>query len=91
MYTQTFISSVIQSAKDNDNFEQLREQIPLGIDMAGKVVTAQKYSGALAWRHICVTGSRRMDCICNLLITLSCFYEKDEVNFIILSPRLKYA
>ena len=91
MFTQTFISSVIQSAKDNDNFEQLREQIPLGVDMTDNVVTAQKYNGALAWKHICVTGSRRVECICHLLIALSCFYEKDEANFVIFSPRLKYA
>lgn len=91
MYTQTFISSVIQSAKNNDNFEQLRAEIPLGIDMTGNVITAQKYNGAVAWKHICITGNRRVECICNLLITLSCFYEKSEANFIILSPRLKYA
>ena len=91
MRTETFIMEIMQRAKEKGNFEELRRQIPLGLDMGGEIVTAQKRTGAVALRHTCVTGSRRVECICNMLIMLSCFYEKYEVNFIILSPRKKYA
>ena len=91
MRTETFIMEIMQTAKENGNFEELRGQIPLGVDMGGDVVTAQKRAGSVALRHTCVTGSKRVECICNMLIMLSCFYEKDEANFIILSPRKKYA
>ena len=81
----------MSSANDYNQLKQLRQQIPLGLDMAGNVVTAQKRHGAVALKHTCVTGSRRVDCICNLLMTFSCLYDKEEVSFIILSPRKRYA
>ena len=91
MRTERFISIIMQFAKEKDNIEELRRQVPLGLDMAGEIVTSQRRNGPVALKHICVTGSKRVEYICNLLITLSCLYDKEEANFIILSPRTKYA
>ncbi len=91
MRTEALISKIYQFAKDKEKFEELRRELPLGMDMSGEIVRAQKRTGVVSLRHTCVTGSKRVDCICNMLITLSCLYEKDEVNFIILSPQSRYA
>lgn len=91
MRTEAFISEISQLAKEEEKFEELKRGIPLGLDMSGAFVLAQKRKGIVSLRHTCVTGENRVDCICNMLITLSCLYEKDEANFIVLSPQTKYA
>ena len=90
MRTETFISEISQFAQEKGGFEEVKRGVPLGLDMSGEIVLAQKRTGVVSLRHTCVTGDRRADCIGNLLIVLSCLYEKDEANFIILSPNPKY-
>ena len=91
MRTETFISEISHLAQEKGGFEEVRRGIPIGLDMSGEIVLAQKRTGIVSLRHTCVTGDRRADCIGNLLIILSCLYEKEEANFIILSPNTKYA
>ena len=42
MRTEEFIEKVSQESKDNARFEELKRGLPLGEDMGGNIVLAQK-------------------------------------------------
>lgn len=90
MRTEEFISSVSRSSKENEEFEKLRKGVPLGEDVSGKIVLAQRQEKTLTVRNTCVTGAGRTNFIRRLLITVSCLYDKNEACFFILSPRAEY-
>ncbi len=89
MKSDEFISSLSALAADDDKFEKMRTDIPLGVDSAGNFMYARK-SGTFFSRHTCVTGSGRSAFIRRLLVTLSCLYEKSEICFFVLSPHTEY-
>ena len=90
MRTEDFITSVSKLAKENERFEELRKGVPIGEDVTGNVVLAQKREKVLTVRNVCVTGAGRTNFIRRMLITLSCLYEKDEACFLVLSPHNEY-
>lgn len=90
MRTEDFIASVSELSKENEKFEELRKGMPIGEDVTGNIVLAQKRDKALTVRNTCVTGVGRTNFIRRLLITLSCLYEKEEACFLVLSPRAEY-
>ncbi len=90
MRTEEFISAVSQSSKENEEFDKIRKGLPLGEDMSGHILLAQKREKPLTVRNTCVTGVGRTNFIRRLLITVSCLYEKGEACFFILSPRAEY-
>lgn len=89
MRAEEFITFVMQTAKDNEKFETMRQGLPVGKDNVGNVVLAQK-QGNVMMKNVCVTGASRVGFIKRLLITLSCLYEPSDACFLILSPRASY-
>lgn len=89
MRSEEFIAKISQAVAEKENLETLRKGIPLGVDAQGNVVLAKKR--ACAYNQVCVTGVKRSAFICRTLLTLSCLYDKDEAQFLILSPREEYA
>ena len=90
MRTEEFIASVSKLSKENEKFEELRKGIPIGEDVTGNIVLAQKREKVLTVRNVCVTGVGRTNFIRRLVITLACLYEKEEACFLVLSPHGEY-
>jgi hypothetical protein len=90
MRSEEFIATISQMAEDTEKFEEVRKGIPLGMDVVGNVMLAQKRATPLTTRHTCVTGIKRVSFIRRLVITLSCLFEKDEAAFFIISPKTEY-
>ena len=78
MRTEEFIEKVSQESKDNARFEELKRGLPLGEDMGGNIVLAQKRLKPIMVRNTCVTGVGKTNFIRRLLITLSCLFDGDE-------------
>ena len=72
MRTEEFIQQISGQADDNVRFEELRKGIPLGENISGEVVLAQKSAQVYTVRNTCVTGSNKTQFIRRLLISLSC-------------------
>ena len=90
MRTEEFIEKVSQESKDNARFEELKRGLPLGEDMGGNIVLAQKRLKPIVVRNTCVTGVGKTNFIRRLLITLSCLFDGDEACFFVLSPHTEY-
>ena len=91
MRTEDFISTISNLSKEDDKFESLRKGVPLGLDEGGNVVYASQYKSLNVLKNLCVTGEYRVEFICRTLITLSCLYDREEANFILISPNQCYA
>ncbi len=87
MRSDEFISSLSSLAVEDEKFESMRKNVPLGLDSVEKVVYARKEG---AGNHICVTGINKGGFIRRLLITLSCLYERSEICFFVLSTSSEY-
>ena len=90
MRSDEFIKKILNVAQDDEKFNALRKGTPLGVDVVGDIVYSQKYNGTVAFRHTCVTGTKTTEFIRRLIITLCCLYEKDEANFLVISPSVEY-
>ncbi len=90
MRTEEFIQKISGQADDNARFEELRKGIPLGENINGEVVLAQKSAQVYTVRNTCVTGSNKTQFIRRLLISLACLHDAEEACFIILSPHVEY-
>ena len=90
MRTEELIRKISQESKDNARFEELKTGLPLGDDMGGNVVLAQKRGKPMTVRNTCVTGKGKTSFIRRLLITLSCLYDRDEACFFVISPHVEY-
>lgn len=90
MRSDEFIKKILNIAQDEEKYNALRKGTPLGVDVVGDIVFSQKYSGSVAFHHTCVTGVKTTEFIRRLIITLCCLYEKDEANFLIISPSTEY-
>ena len=90
MRTEEFIERILGQADDNARFEELRKGIPLGEDVNGEVVLAQKNAQTYTVRNTCVTGSNKTPFIRRLLVSLAYLHEADEACFIVVSPHVEY-
>ncbi len=90
MRSDEFISLLSSMAEDDEKFEQMKKDVPLGVDTVGNVVYARKKGSLFPGRHLCVTGGGKSGFIRRLLITVSCLYEKTEACFFVLSPSVEY-
>ncbi|MBE7086207.1 MAG: hypothetical protein E7366_03550, partial [Clostridiales bacterium] len=68
MRSEEFIATISQMAEDTEKFEEVRKGIPLGMDVVGNVMLAQKRATPLTTRHTCVTGIKRVSFIRRLVI-----------------------
>ena len=90
MRTEEFIQKISMQAGDNQRFEELKKGLPLGENMGGEIVLAQKSAQNYTVRHTCVTGSNKTQFIRRLLLTLACIHNEEEACFIVLSPNVEY-
>ena len=90
MRTEELIKAISEESKDNDRFEELKWGMPIGEDLGGNLVLAQKKVKPLTVRNTCVTGVGRVNFIRRMLITLSCLYEREEASFFVLSTNDDY-
>ena len=90
MRSDEFISVISGMSHDDNQFEELKKGLPLGLDSVGNIVRAQKLEKPFTLRNTCVTGKGRTRFLCRFLITVSCLYEKSEACFFILSPKAEY-
>lgn len=90
MRTEEFIQKISMQAKGNARFEELKKGLPLGEDVGGEIVLAQKSNLTYTVRNTCVTGSSKTQFIRRLLITLSCIHDTKDACFIVLSPYVEY-
>lgn len=90
MRTEEWIAKISEKLTDSDALAMIKKGIPLGVDEAQNVVYSRVREYAYGIRHTCVTGPNRTEFIKRLILTLSCLYEADEVNFFVLSPKTEY-
>lgn len=90
MRAEDLIKAISDEAKDNDRFEEVKLGLPIGQDLSGNLILAQKQLKPLTIRNTCVTGNGRANFIRRTLITLSCLYDRDEASFFVLSTNNEY-
>ncbi len=90
MRSEVFISSLCAYAKEEEKFEKMRRDLPLGEDSVGNTVYSHKNATPYSTRLTCVTGGAKTAFIRRLLITASCLYDKSEICFFVISPNLDY-
>ena len=90
MRTEELIKAISGQSKDNDRFEELKLGMPIGEDMSGHLVLAQKKEKPFTIRNTCVTGVGKGDFIRRMLITLSCLFDREEACFFVLSSHNEY-
>ena len=90
MRTEELIKAISGQSTDNDRFEELKSGMPIGQDMSGNLVLAQKRVKPFTVRNTCVTGVGKTNFIRRMLITLSCLYEREEASFFVLSTSTDY-
>jgi len=90
MRSEVFISSLCACAKEEEKFEKMRRDLPLGEDSVGNIVYSHKNTTPYATRLTCVTGGAKTAFIRRLLIAVSCLYDKSEICFFVISPNLDY-
>lgn len=90
MRSEEFISVISGMSHDDDQFEELKKGLHLGLDSVGNIVRAQKMDKPFTLRNTCVAGVGRTRFISRFLITVSCLYEKTEACFFIISPKTEY-
>lgn len=93
MRSDEFISSLSAMAgkMEDEQFEKMRKEVPLGLDEGGNVLYAHARANPFSARHTCVTGGEKGEFIRRTLLTLGCLHEKGEICFFILSTDAEYA
>ena len=91
MRSDEFIATLSTTfAEEEEKFDKMRKDLPLGIDSVENVVYSHKNEIPYSTRLTCVTGGGKSAFIKRLLITLSCLHEKSEICFFVLSPNSDY-
>ncbi|MBQ8685040.1 MAG: hypothetical protein IJ514_02570 [Clostridia bacterium] len=90
MRTEEFIAKLSEKLTDEEALLRLRGGIPLGVDERENIVLSRTREYPYGVRHTCVTGAFRTPFIKRLILALACLYEKEEVNFLVLSPKTEY-
>ena len=90
MRSDEFIATLSAFAKEEEKFDKMRKDLPLGIDSVENIVYSHKNEIPYSTRLTCVTGGGKSAFIKRLLITLSCLHEKGEACFFVLSTNSDY-
>ncbi len=90
MRSDEFISKLAPYFGEDETFEKLRKDLPLGVDSVGNILYARREGNSFSTRHTCVTGSGKSHFIRRLLLTCTCLYERTEASHLILSPHSEY-
>ena len=90
MRSEEFISILSGLTKDEENFDKMRKDMPLGVDASNNVVYAYKNVKPYSTRVVCATGTGKSAFIKRLLLTVSCLYERSDACFLVLSPNTEY-
>lgn len=90
MRSEEFIALLSNAAENEEKFEQMRKDVPLGIDSVDNVVYSHKNTKPYSTRFTCVTGGGKSAFLKRLLITVSCLYERKDACFLVLSPNAEY-
>lgn len=90
MRSEEFIALLSNTAENEEKFESMRKDIPLGVDSVDNVVFSHKNTKPYSTRFTCVTGGGKSAFIKRLLITVSCLYDRKDACFLILSPNVEY-
>lgn len=89
MRTDAFIEAVCKNQK-GERLDEFRQGLPIGKDENGEILIAQKREKPLSVRNTCVTGAGRTEFIRQLIVVLSCLFDKEETSFFVLSPHVEY-
>ena len=90
MREEEFIALTLEKTTTEEERARVRAGIPLGVDAVGNLVLSQTCTHTYTCEHTCVTGTRRSVFIRRLVCLLSCLYEKEQANVLVLSPRAEY-
>lgn len=90
MRLEQFTALISKSAAEEEKFLELKNGLPLGVDVDGNILLSQRRARTITTRHTCVVGAGRSTFLQSLLLTLSCVYKKTEACFLILSPYQEY-
>ena len=90
MRSEEFIALLSNAAENEEKFDKMRTDVPLGVDSVDNVVYSHKYTRPYSTRFTCVTGGGRSAFLKRLLITVSCLYDRKDACFLILSPNVEY-
>ena len=90
MKSVEFVALLCEKYAKKEEYESMRNTIPMGLDSSGNPVFARREETAFSFRHVAVTGAYKTAFIRRLLLTLSRFYTEGEACFFVLSPRQDY-
>ncbi len=90
MRSEEFIALLSNAAENEEYFEKMRKDVPLGIDSADNVIYSHTHTKPYSTRFTCVTGGGKSAFLKRLLITVSCLYDKKDACFLVLSPNTEY-
>lgn len=91
MRIEEWMGLLSETAKRNEyRFESLRECIPLGVYSDGNIATAHKEEKTDRYHYLMVTGAGKRDFMLRLIASLSCMYDGNRVEFLVLSPYAEY-
>ncbi len=90
MRSEEFIALLSNAAENEEKFDKMRKDVPLGVDSVDNVVYSHKHTRPYSTRFTCVTGGGKSAFVKRLLITVSCLYDRKDACFLILSPNVEY-
>ena len=90
MRSEEFIALLSNATDNEENFNQMRKDVPLGVDSVDNVVYSHKNTRPYSTRFTCVTGGGKSAFLKRLLITVSCLYDRKDACFLVLSPNAEY-
>ena len=90
MNMQEYVASLAELSADDEKLQELRKGLPLGKDVVGNVVLSQQRERPFTVRHTCVTGGNRVEFIRRMLLAISRLYTREEVCFLVISPKTEY-
>ncbi len=90
MNMQEYVASLAELSADDEKLQELRKGLPLGKDVVGNVVLSQQRERPFTVRHTCVTGGNCVGFIRRMLLAISRLYTREEVCFLVVSPKTEY-
>ena len=90
MRTEEWLTKLSEKSSNAETLEQFRARLPLGVDDSGNIILSRIRAYPYGIRHTCVTGAHATAFIKRFILSLSCLYEKEELNFLVLSPKMEY-
>lgn len=92
MRIEEWMGLLSEAARKNEyRFESLRTCIPLGVYPDGNIATAHREEKPDRYHYLLVSGAGKREFILRLVATLSRIYDKNEAQFLVLSPYTDYA